>query len=235
MSDPAEMLALPAAHSMDTDWFAIDELGHVAMFDSGPVGPVPEAAARHCPTGSSFGDELLPLLDDVEAGVLSYDAADIFAAPPPSGWIARLLGSSLLDAPPRFDQSLFGVLLQMRPVAGVHERLPDYGLRHLPSREGDYAWGHLESPVLRELWSEGWIIRAALGHEIDPTRLGLFYFEHHGEPEPDVYMRLSEPRAPLRVHALPTWLRRRLAAVRFVGVDFRARETLGTSGADSTG
>src|SRR5262245_52320304 len=31
----------PAAHSMDTNWFAVDRDGHVAMFDSGKLGAVP--------------------------------------------------------------------------------------------------------------------------------------------------------------------------------------------------
>ena len=34
----------PAAHSMDTQWFAIDADGFVAMFDSGEPGAVPRSA-----------------------------------------------------------------------------------------------------------------------------------------------------------------------------------------------
>jgi hypothetical protein len=34
----------PAAHSMDTSWFAVDAAGHVAVFDSGEDGAVPLAA-----------------------------------------------------------------------------------------------------------------------------------------------------------------------------------------------
>jgi hypothetical protein len=34
----------PAAHSMDTEWFAIDKDGHVAFFISGENGAVPNAA-----------------------------------------------------------------------------------------------------------------------------------------------------------------------------------------------
>src|SRR5215469_8297759 len=34
----------PAAHSMDTIWFAVDKDGHVACFDSGESGAVPVAA-----------------------------------------------------------------------------------------------------------------------------------------------------------------------------------------------
>ena len=36
----------PAAHSMDTSWYAVDKCGHVAVFWSGEDGPVPEAAQR---------------------------------------------------------------------------------------------------------------------------------------------------------------------------------------------
>jgi hypothetical protein len=34
----------PAAHSMDTHWFAVDRDGHVACFDSGESGAVPTQA-----------------------------------------------------------------------------------------------------------------------------------------------------------------------------------------------
>lgn len=35
----------PAAHSMDTEWFAVDEDGHVARFDTGEDGALPDRAA----------------------------------------------------------------------------------------------------------------------------------------------------------------------------------------------
>ncbi len=34
----------PAAHSMDTYWFAVDEVGHIGMFYSGENGHVPDLA-----------------------------------------------------------------------------------------------------------------------------------------------------------------------------------------------
>jgi len=36
----------PAAHSMDTIWYAVDANGAVGVFDSGPPGPVPTSAVR---------------------------------------------------------------------------------------------------------------------------------------------------------------------------------------------
>ena len=41
MPDPRD--DYPAAHSMDTTWFAVDADGHLAVFDSGEDGAVPEA------------------------------------------------------------------------------------------------------------------------------------------------------------------------------------------------
>ena len=36
----------PAAHSMDTLWYAVDANGAVAIFDTGSAGPVPKSAAH---------------------------------------------------------------------------------------------------------------------------------------------------------------------------------------------
>jgi hypothetical protein len=47
----------PAAHSMDTDWFAVDRCGHVALFRSGEAGAVPEHAPVHM--GPDGGDDAL--------------------------------------------------------------------------------------------------------------------------------------------------------------------------------
>jgi hypothetical protein len=227
LDEPSNVLALPAAHSMDTHWFAVDELGHVAMFASGETGPVPDVAGREWPQGSSFGVDVVPLLADAE--VLSYEAADIFAVKKP-GLFARMFAwPEVIEKPPRFDQSLSSVLLQLRSLEGARERLSAVGFHVLPSREGAYAWGNVESPMLRELWNEGWIVRAALGHSLSLTRMGMFYFEHEDEEwseAEDVYRLVDAPRMPVRVHALPTSLRRRIGAARFADLDFRECETI---------
>src|SRR5260370_22461261 len=36
----------PAAHSMNTSWFAVDKDGHVACFDSGEAGAIPVESQR---------------------------------------------------------------------------------------------------------------------------------------------------------------------------------------------
>lgn len=44
---PAEAVDFPAAHSMDTSWFAVDEDGHVALLESGEDGAVPKGVQDH--------------------------------------------------------------------------------------------------------------------------------------------------------------------------------------------
>lgn len=251
LAEPTERLALPEAHSMDTTWFAVDELGHVAMFRADAGDPVPSAAWRGLV--GRLDDVFFPLLADVDPEALSYEAADVLSGEQ-RGTLAEIMGEArLLTAPPSFDQSLHGVLLQLRTLDGARERLAPLGLHILPSREGGYAWGELlESPRLRELWREGWVVRAALGHEFEPSRMGMFWFGYkheevleavhgpgslppnvEGAEADDVYLCWEAPRVPVRVHALPTSLRSRLAAVRFPDLDFRAIELLRVNAAAS--
>jgi len=72
----------PAAHSMDTTFFAVDAAGHVAVFFTGETGPAPEGASRE----SLFAlvDQLSGILPEQtnratiesmhEAGLFCYEA-----------------------------------------------------------------------------------------------------------------------------------------------------------------
>jgi hypothetical protein len=53
----------PAAHSMDTAWYAVDRDGHVGVFVTGPEGALPQAAAAD-------DDESLPRLPPEFQGAL---------------------------------------------------------------------------------------------------------------------------------------------------------------------
>ena len=81
----------PAAHSMDTIWFAVDAVGHVGMFDSGETGPVPNGDEN------DVRDELklfpFQLADDLAAGeVLRIKLGDkTFTPPEISAFILRQL------------------------------------------------------------------------------------------------------------------------------------------------
>jgi hypothetical protein len=63
----------PAAHSMDTEWFAIDQNGFVGLFFTGEDG--------HIPSGAYFdmagdGESLPPLPAEMQGAVFIYEFAD---------------------------------------------------------------------------------------------------------------------------------------------------------------
>ncbi len=70
MSDAPEG-DFPAAHSMDSAWFAVDADGHVARFDTGENGAIPHAAA---PGGGNIEIDFdALLLDALLAGIALRD------------------------------------------------------------------------------------------------------------------------------------------------------------------
>lgn len=72
MSDPRDY---PAAHSMDTTWFAVDRDGHVAVFESGEPGAVPVEAMD-----GSQGYDVLEKLEGLQA------TGDAVLLPPVPVW-----------------------------------------------------------------------------------------------------------------------------------------------------
>jgi hypothetical protein len=93
----------PAAHSMDTHWFAVDREGHVALFFTGENGYIPSLAASFDPFGThklvdvarALSKEEPPGLDDdgdiedfealldtfIDLGFYSYNYIDSFDIP----------------------------------------------------------------------------------------------------------------------------------------------------------
>lgn len=61
---------VPAAHSTDTSWFAVDADGEVAVFETGEPGPVPAMAVRNDEAASELVEECrlagrAPAIDDL--------------------------------------------------------------------------------------------------------------------------------------------------------------------------
>jgi hypothetical protein len=70
----------PAAHSMDTQWFAIDRDGRVASFSSGESGAVPVAALQARDEGGQ-GDLPWRQLRELDAGLYHYEHPNRFEYP----------------------------------------------------------------------------------------------------------------------------------------------------------
>ena len=101
----------PAAHSMDTWWFAVDAEGHVAVFDSGESGAVPIAYFEA--ESNSTGPAVTTALSD-------------FLSPGLTRWEPTTLGLFTYEHPRRFERPVQSELLlnQEGPrVSGPYLRL----------------------------------------------------------------------------------------------------------------
>jgi len=200
------MTNFPAAHSMDTTWFAVDSEGRVARFESGEAGAVPNTAA-------SGGGAAEPSFD-----VLLLDVAcvlDRLLAEPPRKRTFDRAGRAVIVVEPVAQDGVLdyrtpatkSAIEVTKDLIAVSSRVfvtkTDHSLRDLAKLA--------EHPDVRFLATE---------HEIydwlgDETP-GLFHFEHDHDryEEPGAYHRESSPKRALRVEDIPEPIRKDVEAVR---------------------
>lgn len=199
-----------AAHSMDTDWYAVDRQGHVALWESSEEGAVPYEA--HKQSWSELSIELAmqhALLATEEASgkprLLSLDHK------------ARLIG-------PRELPSIWAGVLQFDSADYLQmfrEEHPHLVERVLAGADHAIEVFDLVADVFRDYWDAG-AIRAAciLPKLVSPQALGLYEYRC-GFSGP--YQRTHVPKHRLLVHELPAALRDQLSALQ-LGFDFDACE-----------
>lgn len=200
---------------MDTEWFAIDGLGHVAVFDSGEAGGVPHAHFEAWQGQSMWSDLLEQMLRHASPGELRFVAEGVFVPTSPE-FLDRPDALAGADA---WERQVVFELDAPRDAGWLAARLDDAWLLGCAAPlvyAGACTPAHLAS-----IWEELGIVRAQLSPELEPSRFGLYFYESHdysGSP----YQRSTKPRgAPLRVESLATGLRRRLGQVRLASADFR--------------
>jgi hypothetical protein len=183
---------IPAAHSMDTVWFAVDADGCVGVFDSWEGGAVPLGAAT---VVDSFDElRLVPATEPRRQVV--YDVPDGHATG--AAVLTRIVVDDLAPFVAMLAAGEASWALASRGVAIVV--VPDAALFRL-LHEGGLCRG-CES--VEDRFTES--------HEA--TQLGLYAYEHpiYGSAEP--YVREMRPSRPLLVEALPSAMRDAIAAVR---------------------
>lgn len=212
----------PAAHSMDTTWFAVDRDGHVGVFESGEPGAVPDTSPREVdsPVEESLLELRAPRVTDARFDVSALLHAGLRggAWPMPMrgilrGWpkgdmrVLLFRDDSVLDAP-------------VRALAGLHVSAVAQGGQLVSFAPDDAA-----DPVDERfrVWSD-FLQRASksaafvAATQVDRSlltlaRRGLFAYQAHDArfnlPEP--YGRMLVPDAPMRVDDLPASLRDVLA------------------------
>jgi hypothetical protein len=199
------MKDFPAAHSMDSTWFAIDRDGHVAIFETGESGCMPV---------EGYGEQ----------GMLHEDQ---LRALPATGQRYDLAGYRVMNGDRHIDvaQETYGdmvVLAFIRDIAEVRDLLPRLKATELAATSGTALFMNIpEREAFEELHkreqcsgcSRTW---RDLVNDDNFAKHGLYIYDHTCENWiSGPYARMGVPAAPVHVDTLPKEIRER--ASRFDG------------------
>lgn len=205
----------PAAHSMDTAFFAIDRDGHVALFGTGEAGAVPiDAFAGE--EAHAFGDQLtsLPLVEVV------HDRQGRITPGHPSEWN---------EHQGRMSQN-YPIVMFLDSLDPVRDEIAAGRAMEVRASEGvAVLFRQLSEAVAERLHSSGvcrgcsWYFEAneEMGMGPDPAAHGIFRYSHLTENWiSGPYGRIRQSAQPIHVDQLPPRVRDAIKAVRFDTLSF---------------
>lgn len=214
---------VPAAHSMDTTWFAVDDDGVVAIFESSEDGAVPHAAASGGGAGDpSFDTFPLKAALFLRAGPLDDDGAE--RSPTTFEHPTRVV--VVMAAHPYRNE-----LGSLQPIA---EEFPNAGF--IPMR-GPSAHGFVSTNTLSATEREALRERADVADVVREDELDVYellyeakgavrYAHDYGASyEPGRYRRVHAAEATLELHDLPEPARSAVQSLKLPG-HFRDMEQL---------
>ncbi len=203
----------PAAHSMDTCFFAIDRDGHVAIFDTGEAGAVP--------TGALSGEE-------------AYEVRQQLAQLPHVDVLQDLRGHVM---PGRSQENHSGIrgsehpiLMFLTSLDPVRHEIAEGRAVQLPATEGvAVLFQTLPEATGQRLHESGACLRCEWHfhhpdleeYHPDLTARGLFSYSHLTENWiSGPYGRVQQPARPIHIDQLPPQLREAVKAVCFDSLCF---------------
>jgi hypothetical protein len=213
----------PAAHSMDTTWFAVDRDGHVGCFDSSEPGAVPVAAMQVA--------REIAVLEEIRQLVPAREAIHDLAGwlvPGPTG---KTDHHWMFDHPDRGDQ----FLVFIDSAKDAQTLLTDQTTKSCLASDGTALVLMQPSLALIQALHVLSICRGCCYHPgswdtretTSAARLGLFAYDHleyvdlnHEYVLPAPYGRQMVPQQALHVDQLSPAVRKMLLKVRFSALCF---------------
>jgi len=222
----------PAAHSMDTTWFAVDRDGHVGMFDSGEPGAVPAVVDESIGPDDGLVVDILASLPPIAEPKFRLTA--VFhpgfrpgVLPPRQGPAMRWPGPGDANLMLFRDESL--LTAEVRQLPGLHVRsvgrlvyvafMPNV----IPAKD-DPAWKLVKrfNEAAAQKGSSYVASISLIEQDLSVARCGVFlYRAHHVRfniPEP--YGQVLVPPRPLHLDEVPASLRDALATRVHLDVSF---------------
>lgn len=202
----------PAAHSMDTQWYAVDEQGHVGVFDTGEDGALPnDAAFGFAPVDPNFNEDELTVLRIAHAIAGGDDPMGDWRPAPSAGRALVLLD---LESEAEVKEALHGFAF-----IPIHDRAP-----FLVLSEGELSKDDVE--LLRATEGVRWTLDLRDTYELFSDSEGddgLYHFSRdHGE-DPGLYTLRRAPAEPLELSPKLKELSSALSRLR-LPVDFSKTE-----------
>ncbi len=212
----------PAAHSMDSCWFAVDPAGHIGYFETGESGARPFDAIQEDPHGLLVRlGQVLPAcaaIHDLEGHIHS-------------GPLGRA-GKHQYRTTRREDDAL----LFLRTADLVQTEIARGNALLLPARQGIAVFLRVLTPQLSQRIHEaGQCLGCLYGFWAEQdedeanrlpraARIGLYFYSHLAENWiSGPYGRIQVPEQPAHIDQLPPDLQRQ---VRELGFDFRFADTV---------
>lgn len=185
----------PAAHSMDTMWFAVDRDGRVAAFESGEAGAVPSVA---------YLGEDYPPLDELP---VTGEAVHVAPVPPWKFETPHLVGGRIVG--PAVFHLRDEEALRDEVARGAASRIPGAGA-------AAYRVEALSAELVERLHASGACLgcRHVDAEDTGPAgaERGLYVYEHVTENwAAGPYRLVAKPSRPASLEALPPEAREKVA------------------------
>ena len=198
-----EPIDYPAAHSMDTTWFALDRDGHVGVFESGEEGPVPNCVGE----GDLYREDFEAV---VLAGAIPTDFSELTAQPDGKILCYDWLTGEVSELEPGYISDCVLWLRDESAFERKHRgltRIPDD--RHILAfaRRPDY--GDMRSTI-QQLHADGLILRARANSGILAHEYGVYAYDHWDTYMPGPYLLEQIPCRPLHFDDVPEQLAEKL-------------------------
>ena len=232
----------PAAHSMDSTWFAVDAEGNVASFQTGEAGAMPDQAFMEA--SFSEGEEVASFLAETDYVI---NVEDLLVQPDGNvyvqqNWNTReyvqytVTESRENEYGCLFwlkDDSFFEAELEkLQPkwlaiVQSLPERLQFLRIPHPEAILGFVE--SIPSTVLMELQREGAFHKCWVHFNFDPTRIGFFGYSHGDMFENWIagpYIKEFQPKIPIKLEQLPESLQKTIGAIQMENVKFKTDRSI---------
>ncbi|MFK7768148.1 MAG: hypothetical protein AB8B55_13070 [Mariniblastus sp.] len=233
----------PAAHSMDSTWFAVDAEGNIASFETHEAGAAPDDA--YIDQGALEPEELVTILTQTEYVI---DVDDLIVDPDGDVYCRKDWKSNEMvkyrPSRPNItneysclfwlkDETLFESENSNPPKKwlGIIQRGPTpLNIVRIPHPRA--ILGFVETipvSVLNELKTESAFHKCWLHFNFDCSRLGWFGFEHGDMFEnwtSGPYQKTSVPKVPMKLEQLPEKLRAEISKAKLENANFTTDRTI---------